>query len=163
MNCCPSLAVRAWRQDGRFCTLDSVNQFWLNLAFWFAQGQDFHFYSPASPPSRPNLHSFFGLFHRDKWDTRPPPLFSPKKCGEIEYRFLLKDGPFLYASVGFVGCKALAQGRPWFKHFTRCQLWVSCSFLVNACDGQLQVWCTHRDVSTTGGMKHRKTVELLNC
>ena len=30
---CPSLAVRAWRQDGRFCTLDSVNQFWLSLAF----------------------------------------------------------------------------------------------------------------------------------
>ena len=147
---CPSLAVRAWRQDGRFYTLDMVNQFWLSLAFWFAQGQDFHFYSPASPPSRPNLHSFL-------------PLFSPKKCGDIEYGFLLKDAPLLYASVGFVGCKALAQGRPWFKHFTRCQLWVSCSFLLNACDGQLQVWCTHRDVSTTGGMKHSKSVELLNC
>lgn len=140
-----------------------MNQFWLSLAFLICPRPGFPLLQPSIASFEAKSSQLFSLHVSEINGIQNHPPFFPQKCGEIEYRFLLKDGPFLYASVGFVGCKALAQGRPWFKHFTRCQLWVSCSFLVNACDGQLQVWCTHRDVSTTGGMKHSKTVELLNC
>ncbi len=78
----------------------------------------------------------------------------------IEYGFLLKDGHFVgnswfHSAQGLGTRKALVQALHEVPVVS--QLLVG----VNA-GGQLQVWCTNRDVSTAGGMKHSKSMELFN-
>lgn len=45
---------------------------------------------PGFPLLQPSIASFeakssqlFWMFHRDKWDTKPPPLFSPKNVARL--------------------------------------------------------------------------------